>query len=116
MTLNDYQKIAYRTSNPDLTNRGLIENGVMGLCGEAGECIDIVKKAMFQGHKLDREKLIEELGDTLWYAAQLATGLDISLDDVAQHNVDKLMKRYPDGFDSERSVHRPEYEGGSKNG
>ena len=116
MTLNDYQKLAYRTSNPDLTNRGLIENGVMGLCGEAGECIDIVKKAMFQGHKLDREKLIEELGDTLWYAAQLATGLDISLDDVAQHNVDKLMKRYPDGFDSERSVLRPEYVGGNFNG
>ena len=116
MTLNDYQKLAYRTSNPALTNMGLIENGVMGLCGEAGECIDIVKKAMFQGHKLDREKLIDELSDTLWYAAQLATGLDISLDDVAQHNVDKLMKRYPYGFDSERSVHRPEYEGGSENG
>ena len=116
MTLNDYQKLAYRTSNPDLTNRGLIENGVMGLCGEAGECIDIVKKALFQGHNLVREKLIDELGDTLWYAAQLATGLDISLDDVAQHNVDKLMKRYPDDFDSERSVHRPEYEGGAMNG
>ena len=47
MTLNEYQKLASRTSNPNLTNQGLIENGVMGLCGEAGECIDIVKKAMF---------------------------------------------------------------------
>ena len=116
MTLNEYQQLASRTSNPDLTNRGLIENGVMGLCGEAGECIDIVKKAMFQGHVFDREKLVDELGDTLWYAAQLATGLGVTLEYVAQHNVDKLMKRYPDGFDSERSVHRPEYEGGAKNG
>lgn len=111
MTLNDYQQLASRTSNPDLTNRGgLIENGVMGLCGEAGECIDIVKKAMFQGHALDREKLIDELGDTLWYAAQLATGLGVTLEYVAQHNVDKLLARYPDGFDSEKSIHRKEYE------
>lgn len=47
--------------------------------------------------------------------AQTATGLGVTLEYVAQHNVDKLMKRYPDGFDSERSVHRPEYEGGAKN-
>ena len=116
MTLNEYQKLASRTSNPNLTNQDLIENGVMGLCGEAGECIDIVKKAMFQGHVLDRDKLVDELGDTLWYAAQLATSLGVTLEAVAQHNVDKLMKRYPDGFDSERSVHRPEYEGGAVNG
>lgn len=116
MTLNEYQKLASRTSNPELTKQGLVENGVMGLCGEAGECIDIVKKAMFQGHALDCEKLVDELGDTLWYAAQLATGLGVTLEAVAQHNVDKLTKRYPDGFDSERSVHRPEYEGGTKNG
>ncbi len=116
MTLNDYQKLASRTSNPDLTNRGLIENGVMGLCGEAGECIDILKKVEFQGHTFDPNKLLDELGDVLWYVAQTATGLGVTLEAVAQHNVDKLMKRYPDGFDSERSVHRPEYEGGAKNG
>ena len=74
MTLNEYQKAANRTSG-QLTNHGHIENGVMGLCGESGECIDLVKKATFQGHPLDREKLIDELGDVLWYAAELATGL-----------------------------------------
>ena len=110
MTGNEYQKLATRTSTPDLTKQGLVENGVMGLCGEAGECIDIVKKAMFQGHALDREKLIDELGDVLWYAAQLATGLDVGLDVVAQYNINKLKERYPDGFDSEKSIHRKEYE------
>lgn len=102
--------LAYRTTNHELTNQGLIENGVMGLCGEAGECIDLVKKSLFQGHDLDREKLIDELGDVLWYAAQLATGLDVGLDVVAQYNVNKLKERYPDGFDSEKSIHRKEYE------
>ena len=110
MTLNEYQVLAYRTTNHELTNQGLIENGVMGLCGEAGECIDLVKKFLFQGHGLDREKLIDELGDVLWYAAQLATGLDVGLDVVAQYNVNKLKERYPDGFDSEKSIHRKEYE------
>lgn len=110
MTLNEYQVLAYRTTNHKLTNQGLIENGVMGLCGKAGECIDLVKKSLFQGHDLDREKLIDELGDVLWYTAQLATGLDVGLDVVAQYNINKLKERYPDGFDSEKSIHRKEYE------
>ena len=110
MTLNEYQILAHRTTNHELTNQGLIENGVMGLCGESGECIDIVKKSLFQGHPLDREKLIDELSDVLWYAAELATGLEVALSDVAQHNIDKLTARYPDGFSSEKSIHRKEYE------
>lgn len=48
MTLNEYQVLAYRTTNRELTNQGLIENGVMGLCGEAGECIDLVKNPCFK--------------------------------------------------------------------
>lgn len=111
MTLNEYQKAASRTSS-QLTAHAHIENGVMGLCGESGECIDIVKKATFQGHPLDHEKLIDELSDVLWYAAELATGLGVALDDVAQHNIDKLTARYPDGFSSEKSIHRKEYENG----
>lgn len=115
MTLNDYQKLASRTSNPDLTNRGLIENGVMGLCGEAGECIDILKKVEFQEHEFDPNRLIDELGDVLWYVAQTATGLGITLEDVGQGNIKKLEKRYPQKFTAERSIHRPEYEEGNNN-
>ena len=89
-----------------LDKDALVLNGVMGLNGEAGECIDIVKKHLFQGHELDTDKLLDELSDVLWYAAILAEGIGTTLDDVMQHNVDKLMRRYPEGFDAERSIHR----------
>ncbi|MDR1663901.1 MAG: nucleoside triphosphate pyrophosphohydrolase family protein [Clostridiales bacterium] len=105
MDFNAYQKLAMRTAS-SATNENLILNGVMGLCGEAGECIDIVKKHKFQGHALDRDKLIDEASDCLWYLATLASGLGVSLEDVAKHNVEKLRKRYPDGFDAEKSVNR----------
>lgn len=95
MTLNDYQKAADRTSG-DLVPWDKIRNGCYGLNGEAGECIDILKKVEFQGHTFDPNRLIDELGDVLWYVAQTATGLGVSLADVAQHNIDKLRERYPD--------------------
>lgn len=101
MTLNDYQKAAERTSG-DLTSWDKVRNGCYGLNGEAGECIDILKKTEFQGHAFDPMKMVDELGDVLWYVAQLATGLGVTLEYVAQHNVDKLLARYPDGFDSEK--------------
>ena len=88
MTGNEYQKAALRTANMNYSEYSMIINGALGLCGEAGEVADIIKKATFQGHKLDTEHIAEELGDVAW-------------------------KRYPEGFDCERSVHRPEYEGGA---
>ena len=103
MTFDEYQTNAQRTS-PAGHDRVL--NGVMGLNGEAGECIDIVKKAMFQGHALDREKLIYEGSDCLWYLAELATGLGISMNEMAERNIAKLRARYPDGFDADRSINR----------
>ena len=83
-----------------------ILNGVMGLNGEAGEVIDIVKKHIFQGHELDREHLAEELGDCLWYIAVAAKGIGYSLEDIANWNIKKLEKRYPNGFEVEKSVNR----------
>ena len=100
MTINEYQEKALRTAS-GYRSDSLLLNGVMGLCGESGECIDIVKKAMFQGHTLDREHLAEELGVT-------AEGLGYDLESIMQRNIDKLAKRYPDGFETERSTHREE--------
>ena len=111
MTLNDYQKAAERTSG-NLTSYQKIQNGCYGMNGEAGECIDILKKHEFQGHALDPAKLVDELGDVLWYIAQTATGLSVTLEYVAQHNVDKLKERCPDGFDADKSIHRKEYANG----
>ena len=115
MEMIEYQQYANRTSNKDLDGMGKVRNGCYGMCGEAGECIDILKKHEFQDHPFDSDKMLDELGDVLWYIAQTATGLGITLEDIAWHNVNKLKKRYPDGFDSERSIHRPEYERGDNN-
>ena len=108
MTANEYQKLAMRTLNPALDKRDVLINGVMGLCGEAGEAIDIVKKHLAQGHALDREALIKELGDVAWYLAETAYALDVPLDDVLERNIDKLRARYPGGFEAERSIARAE--------
>jgi len=108
MTVNEYQKLAMTTLNPQLSKKDVLINGVMGLCGESGEAIDIVKKWLAQGHELDREKLAKELGDIAWYLAETATALDLSLEDVFQANIDKLRRRFPEGFDAERSINRNE--------
>ena len=106
MTINEYQKLAMTTLNPKLSEKEILINGVMGLCGEAGEAIDIVKKHLAQGHELDREHLIGELGDIAWYLAETATVLGVDLEEVLQRNIDKLRARYPEGFDTEKSKNR----------
>lgn len=108
MTINEYQKLAMTTLNPELSRKDVLINGVMGLCGESGEAIDIVKKWLAQGHDLDKEKLAKELGDICWYLAETATALDLSLEDIMVANIEKLKRRYPEGFDPNRSIHRTE--------
>ena len=112
MTLNEYQRLAQRTSNiangvfASVADKK-IDNGILGIAGEGGECADIWKKYLHQGHPLDREKLIKEAGDVLWYVAELAAGLGVTLEEIATRNIEKLRSRYPDGhFDAERSIHR----------
>ena len=102
---NLYQKLAQRTS-ANTNNQNRIENGLMGLNGEAGEAIDILKKHKFQGHDLDKDKLIDELGDVLWYIAETCQGLEVSMEEVARRNIGKLYKRYPDGFEVDKSINR----------
>lgn len=106
MKANDYQKQALRTLNPSLSKSEVLINGVMGLCGESGEVIDLVKKHLAQGHELNREKLAKELGDVAWYLAETAYALDYDLESIFQMNLDKLVQRYPDGFEKEKSMNR----------
>ena len=103
MQVNEYQNLAMRTLNPELNKRDVLINSVMGLCGESGETIDIVKKWMAHGHELDKEHLAKELGDIAWYLAEAATALDMDLEDILQANIEKLKNRYPEGFSSQRS-------------
>ena len=108
MTINEYQKLAMTTLNPDLAKKDVLINGVMGLCGESGECIDIVKRHLAQGHELNREELIKELGDVAWYLAETAFALNVELEEVFIRNIEKLKKRYPEGFSTEKSINREE--------
>ena len=106
MTANEYQKKAMETLNPELSQRDVLLNGVMGLCGESGEAIDIVKKHLSQGHDLDKEHLAKELGDIAWYLAETATAIGYELDDIFRMNIEKLKKRYPQGFTVKDSINR----------
>lgn len=106
MTINEYQVEALRTASGMNKQHPMALNGVMGLAGESGECVDMMKKHLFQGHALDTEHLAKELGDVAWYLAIAAHAIGYDLETILQMNVDKLRKRYPDGFDPNRSQHR----------
>ncbi len=106
MRINEYQELAAKTINKDLNQKDMLINGAMGLCGESGEAIDIIKKHVFHNHELDKEHLAKELGDIAWYLSETATALGYSLEDIFKMNIEKLKKRYPDGFDSEKSINR----------
>ena len=103
MQINEYQTLAMTTLNRSLSKQDVLINSVMGLCGESGEAIDIVKKWMAHGHELDKEHLAKELGDIAWYLAEAATALDMDLEDILRANIEKLKRRYPEGFSCERS-------------
>ena len=108
MNGNEYQKLAMKTLNPSLNKKEILVNGVMGLNGESGEVIDIVKKHMFQGHELDKDKIKKELGDVMWYVAEVCEALNLNLDEVMEGNIEKLRKRFKDGFTVNESINREE--------
>lgn len=109
MTINEYQIAALRTANGmNHDSKDMLTNGVMGLCGESGECVDLMKKHLFQGHELDTAHLAKELGDVAWYLAVAAYAIGYDLETILQMNVDKLKERYPNGFEAEKSLHRKE--------
>lgn len=106
MRANEYQELAQRTSNKRLLWDQKLLNGALGLCGESGEIADLIKKSRMQGHSLDIEHIAKELGDVCWYIAEAASAINYTLEDIMKMNIEKLKKRYPDGFSAERSMHR----------
>lgn len=105
---NKYQKEALRTARAGVSQRGMILEAALGISGEAGEVVDLVKKFAFQGHKLHAGKIVEELGDLLWYIALMTDALGETLECVMNRNIQKLKARYPEGFSEERSINRDE--------
>ena len=106
MTLDEYQELAARTLRAGQPPRDRLANAALGLTGEAGEVAEHVKKHLFHDTPLDRDAVVKELGDCLWYVAALAGTIGVSLDEVAATNVEKLRRRYPEGFSAERSRSR----------
>lgn len=105
MNMNDYQREALRTAG-DLAAPGWLFEKLLGLPEECGEVLGVIKKAEFHGRAADRDAIRKELGDVLWYVATIAHWYGFDLGDVAAANVEKLRRRYPDGFSVERSVNR----------
>jgi NTP pyrophosphatase (non-canonical NTP hydrolase) len=105
-TLNDYQRFAGVTANKKLDGKLNLAVLGLGIAGEAGEVADIIKKHVGHDHDLDLDKTIKEIGDVLWYAAVLSNALGVSLQTVAQRNIDKLRERYPEGFSVAASKNR----------
>lgn len=111
LSLNDYQEHCMRTcTHPRGSSAPFaLAWNALGLTGEAGEVADLIKKVIGHGHALDVEKLKLELGDVLWYIAALANDLGITLQDIAEANIEKLKKRYPNGFQRADSINRQDH-------
>ena len=107
MHMNEYQKAAARSINPALNPEQVLHHALHGLAGEVGEIHSLFQKA-FQGHPLDPDHLKKETGDALWMIAEICTAMGWTLEDVAQTNIDKLLARFPNGFEVEKSLHRKE--------
>ncbi len=111
MEFDEYQNLALRTAGHRDDRREMLTYTALGLTGESGEVADVVKKVLYHGHPLDKEQLIREMGDVLWYLAVMAEGLGTTLDHVARENIAKLRARYPDGFSPARSLNRDQVSG-----
>ena len=107
MTLDEYQKLAERTINPSLTWGQVQQHALFEMCSELGEIHSFYQK-QYQGHEIDIHELQKEVGDLLWGIAEFCTSNGFSMDHIARMNIEKLRKRYPDGFSTERSLHREE--------
>ena len=103
-----YQTETEKTAGDHSNFYDEITNWTLGLTGEAGEVANIIKKTVFHGHDFDRGAIKDELGDCIWYIARMADSMGIPLSEIAEHNLNKLRKRYPDGFSKERSINREE--------
>lgn len=110
----DYRNEMLRTLN---NNDGSFDeteyliNATLGLVGESGEVADILKKYMFQGHTLDKQKLVNELGDVRFYLELACYAIGVTLNDIEEANSKKLRKRYPNGFDAALSQNRDDTHG-----
>jgi NTP pyrophosphatase (non-canonical NTP hydrolase) len=110
-TLAHYADLVRKTTGTEIGTPNSVIAAALGIAGEAGECADHVKKYYFHNHAMQREKMIEELGDLMWYVQLQCLNISVEMSEVMQSNTEKLLTgknaRYPEGFDSEKSKNRP---------
>ena len=106
MEIREFQRVSTRTLNKELSKEKQVSNMIFGANGELGEVTDILKKHLYQGHRINKQHLAEEIGDTLFYIVNLCTVYGLDVEDILQVNVDKLKKRFPNGFEADRSINR----------
>lgn len=104
MTFDEYQQAALRTLNPSLDGRDRLLDASAGLAEEAAEVLGLVRKKTFQSREVERDRLVEELGDVLWCLSVTADSLGIRLSEIAVRNQEKLAKRHPSGFKAPATV------------
>ena len=105
MDFTQYQKLAQRTINNNLTHEEKEYHALHGMVGEIGELHSIYQKA-YQGHKYTSTHIMRELGDLLWFMAEYCTVMGWNFNEVASMNIGKLKERYPDGFEVDHSLHK----------
>ena len=108
MIVAEYQELAARTIDKAMTREQMLLHALHGMSSEIGEIHGIYQKR-YQGHNIGADRVREETGDLLWFIAEFCTAHSWEMDEIMCENIEKLKKRYPDGFDPERSVNRAEY-------
>lgn len=98
MDFNEYQKLARESARLDQDFITRLSHWALGLAGETGEIVEPIKKYIFYNTPFGRTKMQEELGDLLWYLTNIASEYGLYLDEIAEYNIKKLKKRYPEGF------------------
>jgi NTP pyrophosphatase (non-canonical NTP hydrolase) len=98
LSFDEYQQGVLSTWNSTQSEASRITNAIFGLCGESGELADLVKKDMFHGVPADRDKILKELGDILYYVTVTGYEFGFNLEHIAITNNAKLAARYPQGF------------------
>ena len=102
LNINDYQKFAAKGIRKESDGKNLIVGFALGLGGESGEVLDDIKKREYHGRNISIEHTAEELGDVMWYVANIATQLGFSLEDILINNICKLRDRYPELYEEEK--------------
>lgn len=106
--LDEYQAQCLRTRKGEMSEKDIHMSWSLAIAGEAGELANLTKKVFVHGHPYDRDRVIDELGDILWYIAVYGEAIGAPLSEIAARNLAKVVTRYPDGFSSEASLNRYE--------